>query len=96
MATLIHEMYHAYETTTNHANSSEASDHVYMADHLNEMADMLRTFFPSMSAQTARDLTWGGLGETPAWRALSGAEQQRISNVNSDYRRGVQGRVCAI
>lgn len=95
MATLIHEMYHAQQTAMNHASAGNAADHVYMTEHFDEMVQMLQRFFPGMSTQAAQDLTWGGLGETPAWGALDAAEQNRIKNVNTDYRRAAKGRSCA-
>lgn len=97
MATLIHEMYHAKRAVADPANTnSPTADHDYMAKHLNEMASLLQSFFPSMLQQTARDLSWGGLGLTSEYGRLSVSERIRIEKANLEYQTGVRGSVCAM
>jgi len=95
-STIIHEAYHAWYDMTDPANSSNDKSHELMSQPavFNQMVRDLMSMFPGMSQATATSITWTGLEETAAYKALSAADQANQYNTARDYRYGAQGTKC--
>jgi len=99
-ATILHEAVHAWIDYQYGHGSPEANiQHNLMAqnDRFNMMRDALMEMFPNLSLQAATDLTWGGLKNTNAFSQLSATEQQRILQINYNYRERINntGTACS-
>jgi hypothetical protein len=94
MATVFHEMLHAYMGYLDINASNNSSDHINMANnYLNLLADALMEHF-SISSTDATHLSWGGLHETQAWANLSTGTKNQIINTNQQYRTSIKGQIC--
>lgn len=61
-----------------------------MVAYIQPMADFLNTRY-SVPMNEAVALSWGGLGETNAWLALSQDDKNNIVAINQAYKNGVKG-----
>jgi hypothetical protein len=100
IATFLHEFTHALmnakappgNTDRNFVNNFE---HEQMAeDYINTFANLMKKHFPSMSTVEARELAWGGLEKTNAYRLLDESKKQLIYSTNYLHKTGGAGTPC--
>jgi hypothetical protein len=100
VATLLHEFVHALinvqappgNTDRNFANNFE---HAEMAeDYIRIYSILLRKHFPNLSTVEARELAWGGLYQTNAFKTLNAADRELIISTNYRHKTGGVGTPC--
>lgn len=97
-ATIIHEVLHAYMTFS--GKLGEFNQHTTMAnDYIYTMQKDLQKMFPNMSDNDAIALSWGGLGDTQAWKDMLNNDPDKantIVDINKQYKNatGSKGSRC--
>jgi hypothetical protein len=98
VATIIHEMIHGFLYThppDPTAVDKNGRDHNQMAkDWVNTVSLVLNEYFPDLPYNDAVALSWGGLENTDAYKALPQNDRQSIENTNLYHRMGIQGTKC--
>ncbi|MGO4291768.1 hypothetical protein [Chitinophaga sp. RAB17] len=70
-------------------------DHNQMTkDWVNIMAGALMELFPDLSTTDAAALSWGGLENTDAYKAMSQGAKDSIENINLYNQMGLNGTKC--
>lgn len=92
MATIFHELLHAYLGYLELMGQNNLDDHELMADkYVAELRDALMEHF-DISSKEAEDLSWGGLQFTSAYdRHLN---KNRVIQNNFDHKNGTKGTNC--
>jgi hypothetical protein len=94
LATVFHELLHAYMGHLGIDKSSISIDHENMANnYLNMLSKALMEHY-SISGTNANYLAWGGLHESSKWVQLSQDQKNQILQTNHEYRSGVKGVKC--
>lgn len=96
--TAIHEILHAYMTYS--GKLGEFNQHTDMANnYIYTMQKDLQAMFPGMSDTDAAALSWGGLGDTQAWKDMltnNPDQANKIVSTNQQYKNstGTKGQRC--
>jgi hypothetical protein len=94
LATVFHELLHAYMGHLGIDKSSISIDHENMANnYLNMLSKALMEHY-SISRTNANYLAWGGLHESSKWVQLSQDQKNQILQTNQEYRSGIKGVKC--
>ncbi|WP_142687423.1 hypothetical protein [Chitinophaga polysaccharea] len=92
----MHEVLHAYFKALNVNPLMEDHNEMGLL-YVDEMAAGIREVYPSISADDAKALAWGGLHESYSWLNLvrtSPTGAQSIIDKNKAYKRGQSGTKC--
>lgn len=93
IATVFHELLHAYMGYLDIDASSNTLDHENMADnYLNLLTNALIEHY-NISHTDAMHLSWGGLQETNKWSKLSQSQKNQIIQTNGEFKSG-KGSPC--
>jgi hypothetical protein len=95
MATVFHELLHAYMGYLAIDMSSNSFDHIIMANsYITKLSQSLMEHF-DIGATDAVHLAWGGLHETHKWAVdLTQSQKNHIADTNQKYRNGLKGIKC--
>jgi hypothetical protein len=94
MATIFHELLHAYLGYLNIDALNNSADHENMVNnYLGLLSEALMEHF-SISSIDANHLSWGGLHETQKWADLPQGTPTAIDNTNQEYRTSAKGQNC--
>ena len=94
MATVFHELLHAYLGYLGYSPTSDSSQHQLMAnEYITLMTEALIENFdiPSLDAN---HLAWGGLHDSDNWTKLSLNQKKVILETNHHYKLGLKGTKC--
>ncbi|PSL44157.1 hypothetical protein CLV51_10622 [Chitinophaga niastensis] len=98
VATMMHETLHAYfiaHPPSPIITDRNSRDHNQMAnDYVCIIADALSELFPNLQYNDAISLSWGGLGYTSAYTALSKGAKDTIESTNINFKMGLNGTKC--
>jgi hypothetical protein len=96
ISTIFHEVMHAYLGYSR--NAEKFNDHEEMAnDYIGLMTSALTELFPNIPNNHAKALSWGGLGETSAWKNLASnnpIKANEIVQINKNHADGTSGTDC--
>ncbi|MCU0402620.1 MAG: hypothetical protein MUE75_16710 [Algoriphagus sp.] len=95
MATVFHELLHAYMGYLAIDMSSNSFDHIIMANsYITKLSQSLMEHF-DIGATDAVHLAWGGLHENHKWVVdLTQSQKNHIADTNQKYRNGLKGIKC--
>ena len=94
LATVFHELLHAYMGHLGIDQSSISIDHENMANNYLDMLSKALMEHYSISRSNANYLAWGGLHESSKWIQLSQDQKNQILQTNQEYRSGIKGVKC--
>lgn len=92
MATVYHEFLHAIMYSNYISPSQQHTD--MASQYVNILSAALLQHFPSLTANEANELSWGGLQETDAWNNLSVSKRNSIISTNVAHQSGQAGQDC--
>ncbi len=95
MATVFHELLHAYMNHLDITMTDEDLDHENMADSYLEMLKYALMEHYNISSDDATHLAWGGLHHTSKWEKLSQSKKNQIIITNEKYRNSEKGEKCS-